>query len=65
MKPGDLVKPKHNLSSNEAGIGVLLEVERAFYRHNIHIDCLQDYLTIYWLHGEITREPASWVEVIK
>lgn len=62
MKPGNLVKPKHKYSYNEAGIGVLLEIEKGFYRHN---DYFQDRLTIYWLHGETTREPASYVEVIK
>jgi len=62
MKPGDLVKPKQKYSYNEVGIGVLLEVEKDFYTHN---DYFQDRLTIYWLHGETTREPDSYVEVIK
>jgi hypothetical protein len=65
MKPGDLVKPKQKYANNEVEIGVLLEVEKVFYRRNTHTDYFQDRLTIYWLHGEITREPASYVEVIK
>lgn len=62
MKLGDLVKPKQKYANNEVGIGVLLEIEKGFYRHN---DYFQDRLTIYWLHGETTREPDSYVEVIK
>jgi len=62
MKPGDLVRPKHIYSYNEVGIGVVVKIEKDFYTHN---DYFQDRLTIYWLHGETTREPDSYVEVIK
>ena len=60
MKVGDLVKPKHKYSHNEAGIGVILRVEENFFK--IYNDYFEDRLIIYWAHGERTLERASYVK---
>ena len=60
MKVGDLVKPKHKYSNNEAGIGIVIEIEEGFY--TTYNDYLEDRLTVYWTHGETTTEPDCYVE---
>ena len=61
MKVGDLIRPKHN--SNEAMIGIVLNVEEDFYscKPDSGGD-INDRLTVYWAHGETTTEPDSYVE---
>ena len=63
MKVGDLVKPKHKYSNNETGIGIVLNVEEDFYscKPDSGGD-INDRLTVYWVHGETTTEPDSFVE---
>lgn len=60
MKVGDLVKPKHKYSNNEAGYGIVLEVEEGFYK--TYNDYFENRLTVYWAHGETTLEPCTYVE---
>ena len=60
MKPGDLVKPKHKYSNNEAGIGIVLKIEENFYTTGSSLR--ESRLTVYWLHGETTPEPSNYVE---
>ena len=62
FEKGDLVKPKHKYSKNEVGIGVIVKVEKGFYK--TYNDYLEDRLTIYWAHGEKTQEPDGYVEKI-
>ena len=61
MKVGDVVRPKHKYSSAQIGLGVVVEVEKDFYK--TYNDYFEDRLTIYWVHGEITLEPNSYVEL--
>jgi hypothetical protein len=60
MKVGDLVKPKHKYSVNEAGVGIVLKVEKNFFK--TYNDYFEHRLIIYWSHGERTLEPESYVE---
>ena len=63
MKVGDLVKSKTN--SIEAMIGIVLNVEEDFYNRNRAVKYglgTQHRLTVYWIHGETTTEPDSYVE---
>lgn len=62
MKVGDLVKPKHKFSINEVGLGLVLKVEKNFFKS--FNDYFEDRLTVYWVHDEITMEPNSYVEKI-
>lgn len=66
MKVSDLVRPKsqwdENFKKKKHDIGLLINIEKDFYRHN---DYFQDRLTILWSHGEITKEPPGYVEVMK
>ena len=62
MKVGDLVKPKHKYSNNEAMIGIVLKIEENFYTTG---PSLRDSrLTVYWFHGETTTEPSNYVEKV-
>lgn len=63
MKVGDLVKPKHKYSNNEAGIGIVLKVEENFFK--TYNDYFEDRLIIYWGHGETTQEPCTYVEKLE
>ena len=62
MKVGDLVKDKSSVFSN-VGLGLIIKVEKDFYRHKNF--CGQDQLTIAWIHGAITKEPESYVEIVR
>ena len=62
LKVGDLVKPKHKYSKNEVGVGVIVKVEKGFYK--TYNDYLEDRLTIHWVHGEKTQEPEAYVEKV-
>lgn len=62
MKIGDLVKPKHKYSTNEVGLGIVLNVEEGFFK--TYNDYFEDRLTIYWAHGETTTEPNSYVKLV-
>ena len=64
MKVGDLVKPKQKYSHNEIGIGLIVKVEEGFYGKSFN-GYLDDRLTIHWAHGETTREPSTYVELLK
>ena len=67
MKVGDLVKPKHKYSRNEIGLGLIVKVEDDFYRPRItdlYNATGNARLTILWGHGEQTKEPQNYVEVI-
>ena len=66
MKVGDLVRPKsqwdENFKKKKHSVGILIDIEKDFYRHN---DYFQDRLSILWSHGEITKEPLGYVEVMR
>jgi len=67
MKVGDLVKPKHKYSRNKISLGLIVKVEDDFYRPRItdlYNATGNARLTILWGHGEQTKEPQNYVEVI-
>jgi len=63
MKRGDLVQTKQNYRANERFLGIITKVEKDFYGKSYN-DYLSDRLTIYWLHGETTQEPGTYVQIL-
>jgi len=63
MKVGDLVRPKRKYSCTDPGLGLIVKVEEGFYAQ-LSLNSLYDRLTIYWAHGETTKEPCAYMEKI-
>jgi hypothetical protein len=65
MKVGDLVQPCNRWSHREIGLGLVINVEKHFFKSGyFETPHSEDRLTVYWSHGEVTTEPQGYLRLV-